>query len=73
MGLPIALFMTNKKAEKNVFRANIAFLGFVVAILTLFNYIFMGLINKEVIEYSLWFCLALILGGFIGVKIRQAY
>ena len=31
----------------------------------------MGLINKEVIEYSLWFCLALILGGFIGVKIDK--
>lgn len=71
MGLPIALFMTNQKAEKNVFRANIAFLGFVVAILTLFNYIFIGLINKEVIEYSLWFCLALVLGGFIGIKIDK--
>ena len=71
MGPPIALFMTNQKAEKNVFRANIAFLGFVVAILTFFNYIFIGLINKEVIESSLWLCIALVLGGFLGVKIDK--
>lgn len=71
MGLPIALFMTNQKTNKNVFRANIAFLGVIVATLTLFNYVYMGLINKEVIKYSLWFCLALVLGSLIGIKIDK--
>ena len=71
MGLPIALFMTNQKAKKNVFRANIALLGFVVAILTFFNYTIIGLINKEVIQSSLWLCISLVLGSLLGVKIDK--
>ncbi|MFD1707254.1 sulfite exporter TauE/SafE family protein [Siminovitchia sediminis] len=70
-GLPIALFMANQKTEKNIFRANIALLGLIVCALTFLNYMYMGLINREVLEYSMWLFLALLIGLLAGVKVDK--
>ncbi|NQT35271.1 sulfite exporter TauE/SafE family protein [bacterium] len=70
-GPPVILFFTNQGLKKQTFRANIVAYFTVLSLVTLPAFIFSGLITPEVIELSLWFLPAMILGAFLGIKLSH--
>jgi len=65
-GPPIILFLSNQGVNKQVFRANLAVYFFILNILTISVYFLNGLITKQVINYSVTFLPALVIGVIIG-------
>lgn len=67
-GPPIALFMSNQGADKQVFRANITFYAILLNIITVVTFWYKGLIPGEVVHHSLWFLPAMFIGVHFGVR-----
>jgi len=65
-GPPVILFLSNQGVNKQVFRANLAIYFFVLNIFTIPVYIYNGLISEQVLNYSIKFFPALLIGVIIG-------
>ena len=76
-GPPLILFLSNQGVNKQVFRANLAVYFFILNIFTIPVYIYNGLISEQVLNYSLKFFPALLIGVIIGnifsKKIREEH
>ncbi len=65
-GPPAIIFLSNQGVNKQVFRANLAVYFFVLNIFTIPVYIYHGLISEQVLNYSLSFFPALMIGVIMG-------
>ena len=68
-GPPVILFFTNQDVEKQVFRANLVAYFMSLSLIAFPSYFLSGLITMEVIEYTILFLPAMILGAIIGIKL----
>jgi len=68
-GPPVILFLTNQKAEKQVFRATLTSFFWILNIATVFVFSYNGLINYEVLNLSIKLFPALIIGLMFGMKL----
>ena len=65
-GPPVILFLSNQGVNKQVFRANLAVYFFILNIFTIPVYIYTGLISEQVLNYSIKFFPALVIGVVAG-------
>jgi uncharacterized membrane protein YfcA len=68
-GPPVVLFLTNQNTDKDVFRANLTFYGIATNIFAIIVFIVEGIINTSVLNFTIIYLPALILGVFVGIKI----
>ncbi len=68
---PVALFFANQGMEKQSFRANLMAHAVVLTSAAVPTFMLGGLITTEVIEYTIWFLPALILGAITGIKLSH--
>ncbi|WP_459477718.1 sulfite exporter TauE/SafE family protein [Clostridium saccharoperbutylacetonicum] len=67
-GPPIVLFLTNQNVSKDVFRANLSFFGFITNIFTIILFAFEGIINQSILNFTIIYLPALIIGVLFGIK-----
>jgi uncharacterized protein len=67
-GPPVALFLTNQGVEKHVFRANITAYALILNLITILTYGYTGMLNAEVVRYTVWFLPAMFGGVYLGSK-----
>jgi len=65
-GPPVILFFANQNTERHSFRGNLAIYFFIMNLFTVPIFFLNGLITKEVINHSLTFLPALLLGVVLG-------
>lgn len=70
-GPPVVLFFANQGVEKQVFRANLVAYFSVLSLGAVIAFFFNNLINTEVINYTIIFLPAMILGGLTGIKVAN--
>lgn len=70
-GPPVVLFFANQGAEKQVFRVNLEAYLSVLSLGAVIAFFFNNLINAEVINYTIIFLPAMILGGLTGIKVAD--
>jgi len=68
---PVALFFANQGMEKQNFRANLMAHAVVLTSAAVPTFMLGGIITTEVIQYTIWFLPALILGAIIGIKLSR--
>lgn len=68
-GPPVVLFLTNQNTDKDVFRANLTFYGLATNIFAIILFIAEGIINTSVINFTMLYLPALIIGVFGGIII----
>lgn len=66
-GPPVVLFLTNQNTDKDVFRANLTFYGIATNIFAIILFIAEGIINTSVINFTILYLPALIIGVFGGI------
>lgn len=66
-GPPVVLFLTNQNTDKDVFRANLTFYGIATNIFAIILFIAEGIINISVINFTILYLPALIIGVFSGI------
>ena len=67
-GPPIVLFLTNQNTDKEIFRANLTFYGISTNIFAIIIFSVEGIINTSVLNFTILYLPALIIGVFIGIK-----
>lgn len=67
-GPPVVLFLTNQNTDKKVFRANLTFYGIATNIFAIILFIIEGIINYSVLNFTLIYLPALIIGVFVGIR-----
>jgi uncharacterized membrane protein YfcA len=67
----VILFFVNQGVEKQVFRANLVAYFTVLSLATIPAFVIGGVITREVINYTLWFLPALIIGTIAGIKLAH--
>lgn len=70
-GPPIVLFLSNEGYDKNELRANIAFYGIVLNIITFIIFFINDLLTKDMLGILSFNIFALILGSFTGVYLAS--
>jgi len=70
-GPPVILFFTNQRVKKQVFRANLVAYFTVLNLATIPAFIVGGLITTEVINYTLLFLIAMVVGSITGIKLAH--
>ncbi|ADU31933.1 sulfite exporter TauE/SafE family protein [Evansella cellulosilytica] len=70
-GPPVALFLNNQQVEKQVFRANIATYSLILNMMTIASFSYSGMMNSEVLTYSITFIPAMIIGLIIGINMLK--
>lgn len=60
--------MTNQNVPKDVFRANLSFFGFITNIFTIMLFAFEGIINQSILNFTIIYLPALIIGVLVGIK-----
>jgi uncharacterized membrane protein YfcA len=68
-GPPVVLFLTNQNTDKEVFRANLTFYGIATNIFAIIFFIAEGIVNISVLNFTIIYLPALIIGVFVGIKI----
>jgi uncharacterized membrane protein YfcA len=68
-GPPVVLFLTNQNTDKDIFRANLSFYGIATNIFAIIIFIAEGIVNISVLNFTLLYLPALIIGVFVGIKI----
>jgi len=68
-GPPVVLFLTNQNTDKDIFRANLSFYGIATNIFAIIVFIAEGIVNISVLNFTLLYLPALIIGVFIGIKV----
>lgn len=66
-GPPVVLFLTNQNTDKDVFRANLTFYGVATNIFAIILFIAEGVVNTSVINFTILYLPALIIGVFGGI------
>ncbi|MDF2958874.1 MAG: hypothetical protein K0S39_609 [Paenibacillus sp.] len=67
-GPPVVLFLSNQGVDKNVFRANLTAYSSILNLVTLGFFFAGGLMNREVLVFSVWFVAAMLVGVLLGIK-----
>ena len=70
-GPPVVLFLTNQNLHKDVFRANLTFFGIATNIFAIILFIIKGIINASVLQNSIAYFPALIIGSLLGIKLSS--
>ena len=70
-GPPVVLFFSNQNISRKIFRANLVVYFLVLGLATIPIYFLGGLINQEVINYTLLLLPAMILGALTGIKLTH--
>jgi Sulfite exporter TauE/SafE. len=70
-GPPVVLLLTNQNTNKDVFRANLTFYGITTNIFAIILFVSEGIINNSVINFTVLYLPALIIGVFYGIKISS--
>lgn len=68
-GPPVVLFLTNQNTDKEVFRANLTFYGIATNIFAIIIFIAERIVNISVLNFTIIYLPALIIGVFVGIKI----
>ena len=68
-GPPVVLFLTNQNTDKEIFRANLTFYGISTNIFAIIIFSVEGIINTSVLNFTLLYLPALIIGVLAGIKI----
>lgn len=68
-GPPVVLFLTNQDTDKEVFRANLTFYGIATNLFAIIIFISEGIVNISVLNFTMLYLPALIIGVFFGIKI----
>ena len=68
-GPPIVLFLTNQNTDKDAFRANLSFYGIATNTFAIILFIVEGIVNTSVLNFTILYLPALIIGVFAGIKI----
>jgi len=68
---PIVLFFSNQGMQKQAFRANLVLYFLVLNIAALISYIVTGLISREVVQYTVFFLPAMLLGVLVGMALTK--
>lgn len=67
-GPPVVLFLTNQNTDKDVFRANLTLYGIATNIFAIILFISEGIINTSILNFTVIYLPALIIGTFLGIK-----
>jgi uncharacterized membrane protein YfcA len=70
-GPPIVLFLTNQNLHKDVFRANLTFYGIATNIFAILLFIIKGIIDVPVLQNSIAYLSALIIGSLLGIRLSS--
>lgn len=76
-GPPVVLFLTNQNTDKEAFRASITFYGIATNIFTIILFSIKGIVNVSVLQTTVLYLPALIIGVLSGImisnKINEAF
>lgn len=67
-GPPVALFLSNQRTGKDVFRANITAYALLLNIITIGTYLYGGMLTRPVFSGSLWLIPSMFVGVILGMK-----
>ena len=67
-GPPVVLFLSNQGVRKESFRANLSFYFIILNLIAIGTYLSNGLLSIIILEKTLYFIPAMLLGVFIGIK-----
>ncbi|MBS4537745.1 sulfite exporter TauE/SafE family protein [Clostridium sp. D2Q-11] len=68
-GPPVIIFLTNQGVGKQIFRSALTAYFWILNIMTIFTFIYKGLITEEVIKYSVYLLPSLIIGVTLGIRL----
>lgn len=70
-GPPAVLFFANQGVEKQTFRANLVAYFLVLSVGAVMAFVLNGLVTAKVVNYTIMFLPAMILGGLSGIKVSN--